>query len=124
MSEEIINTNSGIEAGKWIFTVIEEPKKIHMGKNNTTGYEFKFSAINTEGMRAEHKEKFPVFLVGPLFKALGCEEVSTGKFKFDPTNMADRVVSAEIIYEDFVNKTTGETRPYPHMKKITEEVPF
>lgn len=118
--QEIIDTNSGISAGKYRFTIIEEPKKVHMGK--ATGYEFKFSAVSDQGIRCEYKERFPVWLMNDLLKALGQKEVSPGKFEFDTADVADLAVSAEIVYEDFVKD--GITKSYPKMKKITAEVPF
>ena len=116
MSIETVDTNSGIPTGGYTCTVVEEPKKVRMGK--TVGYEFSFSAINKNGERYTHKEKFPVFLVGPLLKALGCEEVSPGNFKLVTEDVADKVVAGEIVYEKY------EGREYPKLKNITEEIPF
>jgi hypothetical protein len=117
---EVTDTSGSLSPGKYKFTVIEEPKKVHMGK--ATGFEFTFSAVNDNGARCEYKERFPVWLMGDLLKALGQKEVSPGKYDWDTTDVADLAVSAEIVYEDFVKD--GITKSYPKMKKITTEVPF
>ncbi len=59
-----------------------------------------------------YRESFPIWLVGPLFKALGFKEVSPGKFDVEPTEALGRKFKCDIVHEEINGK------PYARMKNM------
>jgi len=92
----ITDTNGGIfERGKYTFRVVDIPMEVDV--KGYKAWQWSFEA-DTEDGPLPYQERFMVWLVGPLLRALGCKEITPGKFDWNPTDVFGRAVNAEIIH--------------------------
>lgn len=85
-----------------------------------------------EGVETPYRESVPIWLAGPVFKALGFPEVTPGRFDVEATKAVDRKFKCDIVHEVVKDK------PYARMKNMVpvdvgglqpedlnaEEIPF
>jgi hypothetical protein len=92
----------------------------------TVFWDFAFTT-ELEGEPATYRESIPVWLTGPIFKALGFKEVTVGRFDVEPTQAIGRKLKCDILHEIVKDK------PYARMKNMVpiaegsskaDEIPF
>lgn len=92
----------------------------------TTFWDFTFET-EVEGVPSSYSESTPIWLAGPVFKALGFKEVGPGRFDVEPTQAPGRKFTCDIVHE------VVKDRPYARMKNMVsiaegsskdDEIPF
>ncbi len=63
-----------------------------------------------EGAETPYRESVPIWLAGPIFKALGFPEVTPGRFDVEPMKAVNRQIVCDILYEVVKDK------PYARIK--------
>jgi hypothetical protein len=77
----------------------------------TVFWDFEF-ATELEGSPASYRESVPIWLAGPVFKALGFKEVGPGRYDVEPTQAPTRKLKCDIVHEVVKDK------PYARMKNM------
>lgn len=77
----------------------------------TVFWDFEFET-ELEGAPASYRESVPIWLAGPLFKALGFKEVGPGRYDVEPTLAPGRKLKCDIVHEVVKDK------PYARMKNM------
>lgn len=95
---ERLNTNGDIfPQGSYRFRITAVPEK-----GQTPGgyiyYQFQFAAI-VGGEQRPYSERFMVWLMAPICRALGFEEVAAGEFEFDAAWCLGKEIYASIVHE-------------------------
>jgi hypothetical protein len=99
MSLERVDTRgNAVGPGKWTMVVSETPISGDWGPGKNY-YEFKFKVYVSPGSKLPYSERFPVWLCGPLLRALGCNEVETGIFEWDKEAVVGVKFDGEIVIE-------------------------
>lgn len=83
-------------------------------ERNTRGtifWDFDF-ATELDGEQTSYRESVPIWLAGPVFKALGFKEVGPGRFDVEPTQAPGRKFKCDIVHEVVKDK------PYARMKNM------
>lgn len=78
----------------------------------TVFWDFDF-VTELEGVKMPYRESIPIWLTGPVFKALGFKEVGPGRFDVEPTEAPGRKFKCDIVHEMVKDK------PYARMKNMT-----
>lgn len=79
--------------GRYKFRVSDVPAAEEVGQY--LGWRFNFEAETEDGSRT-YSERFMVWLMAPLMRALGFPEVKPGKFDWEPTEAMGRTITATI----------------------------
>lgn len=97
MEKEITDTRSnGVVPGEYTFTVMAEPVNGSY-KPGSNYYDFEFGV----GLDlARYSEKIPVWLVAPLLRALGCQEIEPNIFSWDKASVIGTMFDASIVMEE------------------------
>ena len=123
---EIIDVGGkGLRAGKYTFTVTENPVKGAFA-GGSMYYDW-FFTVFADGEIKEHKERFPVWKMGPLLRALGQKEVAPDKFEWDREGMRGLKLDAEIMMEiDYKDKSKSWPRMsnFRQLNQDEEGTPF
>lgn len=106
--------------GHYKFVVTEEPQK-YKTSNGKIGYIFEFETINERGEKKIFKERFIIWLIGDLLRALKCQEVQKDKFDWDTVEVVGREIEADIAHEP---DAKDPTKKWARMRNITEAMPF
>jgi len=77
----------------------------------TTFWDFTFET-ELDGVPASYRESIPIWLSGPIFKALGFKEVGPGRYDVEPTQAPGRKFTCDIVHEVVKDK------PYARMKNM------
>lgn len=113
---ERTRTGDALAPGRYVFVVDSEPEKTR-NEGGKVFYKFSFNTV-VNGANVIYKERFPVWLLDPLLKALGAKEVAPKEWEWDTQEVIGKQVEADVTYENFDGKT------YPRMKNIVEKLPF
>jgi hypothetical protein len=90
----ITDTNGSLfPEGNYQFRVAEIPYQLDV--KGYTAWQWSFEAETEEGPRI-YNERFMVWLLAPLLRSLGFDEVGPGKFNWEPTEAVNRVIPAAI----------------------------
>lgn len=113
---ETTNTGGlGLKPGNYTFKVSENPFK-GVWAGGTPYYEWVF-VTTVNGEFKEHKEKVPVWKMGPLLRALGQLETEPDVFDWDTEEVQGLEFDAEIILEaDRKDKSKTYPRLANHRK--------
>lgn len=125
MVERIDTGGKGLRVGQYTFTVSENPVKGEFS-GGTVYYEWFFTTF-ADGEIKEHKERIPVWKMGPLLRVLGQKEVQPDVFEWDRDNVKGLKFDAEIMMErDRKDPTKAYARITNHRKINADEsaVPF
>lgn len=126
----IVNTTQLFPEGRYKMMCIEIPSEEL--RNGMTFWRFKFETT-LDGQRATYEEFLPVWLAGPMFKALGFPEVRPGSFDVEPTMALQRSIEGTVVHETIEkgNKAGQIVSRLKDMKPIAkektapqEEIPF
>jgi len=104
----------GLKVGRYTFKVAENPIKGAWG-GGATYYEWFFETFANGGI-TEHKEKIPVWKMGPLLRALGQKEVEPDIFEWDREGVTGLEFDGEIVMEWNKDKTKAYPRIANHRK--------
>jgi len=115
---ERTETNTGLKVGKHVFTVSDVPVKKRF-ESGSVVYEFVFEVKDGDKL-ITHKERIPVWLSGPILKALGAKEIEPGVFEWEKEETVGKMITADIVMEP--NPKDGKS--YRRMKNFEEKVPF
>lgn len=77
----------------------------------TVFWDFDFYT-KVEEVDTPYRESVPIWLAGPVFKALGFKEVTPGRFDVEPTQAVGRKFKCDIVHEVVKDK------PYARMKNM------
>ena len=77
----------------------------------TVFWDFEFTT-ELEGAPASYRESVPIWLAGPVFKALGFKEVGPGRYDVEPTQAPSRKLKCDIVHE------VVKEKPYARMKNM------
>jgi hypothetical protein len=77
----------------------------------TVFWDFDFTT-QIEGDSVPYRESVPIWLAGPVFKALGFKEVTPGRYDVEPTMAIGRKFKCDIVHE------TIKDKPYARMKNM------
>lgn len=69
----------------------------------TVFWDFDFTT-DLAGVETPYRESVPIWLAGPIFKALGFKEVSPGRFDVDPPSAVNRRFKCDIVHETIKDK--------------------
>lgn len=94
--------NFFIEEGTYLFEVLEV-KKEQTPKKKKRVYNFKFKVFLEDGTEKEYRERFAVWQVAPLLRALKCREVEEGVFEWELDEVVGRRVWADLYFEESQN---------------------
>lgn len=92
----------------------------------TVFWNFAFTA-EIEGGTTTYTESVPLWLTGPVFRALQFKEVTAGRYDVDPPSAVGRKIKCDIVHEIVKDK------PYARMKNMipiaegsskNDEIPF
>jgi hypothetical protein len=91
----------------------------------TVFWDFDFTTL-LEDEETTYRESVPIWLAGPVFKALGFKEVSPGRFDVEPTQAPGRKFTCDIVHEVVKDK------PYARMRNMVpmgqdaskDDIPF
>jgi len=87
----------------------------------TVFWDFDF-ATELDGAQTPYRESVPIWLAGPVFKALGFKEVGPGRFEVEPTEAPGRKFKCDVVHEVVKDK------PYARMKNLApledDSIPF
>lgn len=90
----MLDTNGEIfPEGKYMFRVTDVPQEVDV--KGYVAWQWTFEAQTDDGP-ATYNERFMVWLLAPLVRALGYPETSPGKFDFEPVQALNRCVMATI----------------------------
>lgn len=128
----IVDTMGLFEAGTgYTFECSTVPEEIT--RKGYVFWQFNFETKSKDGrMILNYSESVPIWLCGPVFKALGFPEVSAGRFDVEPTLALGRSFKCDVVHED-VNGTARArmknmipvTSEQPKLgKKEEEDIPF
>jgi hypothetical protein len=105
---ERLNTNGDImPAGTYRFRVAGVPEK---GQTNGgyVYYQFQFATI-VDGEQRPYSERFMIWLMAPICRALGFNEAEPGEFDFDAAWCLGKEVFATIAHEKIASgKSAGQ----------------
>lgn len=93
-----LNTNGDIfPTGEYRFKIVTVPEK----GMTTSGYAYyQFQFITTvEGEERPYSERFMVWLMAPICRAMGFEEIVPGEFEWEPAWCLGKEVDATIVHE-------------------------
>lgn len=116
----IVDTQGLFPAGKdYVMTVSAVPEE-----NNRKGYVFWDFTFDTEveGIKSTYQESFPIWLAGPIFKALQFKEVSLGRYEVEPTLALGRKIKGDVIHEEV--KGTPRARLKNMVPMADSDIPF
>ena len=104
----MLDTNGELfPKGRYIFRVADVPAMEEVGQY--TGWRWIFEVETDEGTRS-YSERFMVWLLAPLVRALDFKEVTPGRFEFEPTDALGRSVVARIEHVTLdKGKSAGKT---------------
>ncbi len=110
MSVERVDTRgSYLQPGHYTFTIASVPMKGDWGPGKNY-YDFDFM-VRVHGEVLSHKEKIPVWLVGPYLRAIGVPESEPDVFEWDKATSVGATFDAEIILE-----SGKDGKSYRHIK--------
>jgi len=90
----MLDTNGEIfPEGKYSFRVAEVPEEVDV--KGYVAWQWVFEADTDEGPMP-YRERFMVWLLAPLLRALKFKEIAPGKFDFEPTAALNREVTGTI----------------------------
>lgn len=113
--ERTYTGGKGLKVGKYTFTVSENPVKGAF-QGGSVYYEW-FFTVYADGEMKEHKERIPVWKMGPLLRALGQKEVEPDDFEWDREGMQGLQFDGEVVMEpDYKDKTKSYARITNHRK--------
>jgi hypothetical protein len=87
----------GLRVGRYVFTVSEAP--IRGAFASGAVYDEWFFTVLADNELKPHKERIPVWKLGPLLGALGQKEVSPEVFEWDRDKVTGLQFEAEIVME-------------------------
>jgi len=94
----IINTAGELLAqGRYIFRVAEVPEA-GSTKDGYDFWQFRFE-VSVDGQTVPYNERFMIFQIAPLLRALETPEPAPGKFDFEPTMALGKLVQATLVHE-------------------------
>ncbi len=77
----------------------------------TVFWDFDFTT-EVEGVETPYRESVPIWLTGPVFRALSFKEISPGRFDVEPTLAIGRRLRCDIVHETIKDKA------YARMKNM------
>jgi len=111
-----LDTNGDLfPQGTFHFKVIDVPQKGET-KGGYAYYAFKFAA-NVDGEEMPYTERFMVWLMAPLCRALGFPEEEPGVFDFDASWCLGKEIEATIVHEK-IEKGPSKGNVVARMKEI------
>ena len=124
----IVDTNARtlFDEGHYVLGVSDVPVEEEI--NGTTFWRFKFKTSSGQ----DYEEFCPIWLCGPLLKALDFPEVKPGRFDVEPTSALHRVIEADVVHET-IEKGNKKGQVVSRLKNIVarkankladDEIPF
>lgn len=111
----ITDTNGNmLPQGKYTFRVSDVPTEVDV--KGYKAWQWSFD-VDTEDGAQPYQERFMVWLVAPLLRALGCKEIAPGKFDWEPTEVLGRSVVARIEHVT-LDKGASAGKTVARMKDI------
>jgi len=120
----IVNTASVFPEGEYIMTCSQVPAEVN--RRGTLFWQFEFKT-ELEGEPATYSESCPIWLCGPLFKALGFKEVAPGSYDVIPPGALNKKIKGKIIHEKVKDQVYARFRDLTPMGSLplTEDgIPF
>lgn len=111
-----LNTNGDLfPAGTFRFKIIDVPEK---GSTDTgfAFYQFRFAAVVDDEERP-YSERFMVWLMAPICRAIGFDETKPGVFDFDAPWCLGKEVTATIVHET-IAKGASMGKVVARMKEV------
>lgn len=121
----IVNTNQLFPPGDYVLTCCDVPKEENI--RGTTFWRFRFET-KVEGSSIIYEELCPIWLCGPLFKALQFKEVKPGSYDVEETKAMGRKLKGSIVHEEISSGAKKGTL-VARLKNMTpmeadEDIPF